>query len=481
MAFAVPLGAMEFRAEVVTTNPAVECGSEDCTTASILHQVRSSHILNGTVLPDVGTPFLWNTSSVYSEDRWPNITFPAYMKGIYTAWCLLLLPVGLVGNILVPVVVMKDRDLRATSTSVFIMNLVVADLLVLIICLPALLSELYAPPAIWVLPESMCKVVPYIEFTVAHASMLTILAISVERYRVICHPLTAAANCSRARAVGACVLVWVIATVVTSPIIVLTKYNHVPYIDHSVVPVCYTSVDKPMEKLFVISAMVLLFFLPLLVLIVLYWRIARQLLLEDKELCKDKPNPNLQARKQVVVMLGTVVAVFFVCLLPHRVFCLWVITTSLETETSIGEETYYNMLYAFRILVYVNSTINPLLYNLTSSKFRGAFLRLIGSRRGEYLVSSVVHRTTSQTLSSSINKQSVSWRGQRLLVRCSYTCLEGEGEMRPLVDRMPLESPWAHTNGAHYRSPSTSPSRSPFLQRTPCVKEEGEKDTESFV
>ncbi|KAG7169757.1 Neuromedin-U receptor 2-like, partial [Homarus americanus] len=110
---------------------------------------------------------------------------------------------------------------------------------------------------------------------------------------------------------------------------------------------------------FVVSSMVVLFFLPLLVLVVLYWRIARQLLLEDKQLCKDKPNPNLQARKQVVVMLGTVVVVFFVCLLPHRVFSLWFIFTTKESEQSLGQEVYYNLLYAFRILVYFNSAINP--------------------------------------------------------------------------------------------------------------------------
>lgn len=59
-------------------------------------------------------------------------------------------------------------------------------------------------------------------------------------------------------------------------------------------------------QVFVVSLMVALFFLPLVVLLLLYWRIARQLLLEDKQLCKDKPNPNLQARKQVTMEYGTI-------------------------------------------------------------------------------------------------------------------------------------------------------------------------------
>lgn len=62
-----------------------------------------------------------------------------------------------VGNVVVPVLVVRDRELRAASTSIFIVNLVAADLLVLVVCLPTLLSELYAPPSVWVLPPSMCE------------------------------------------------------------------------------------------------------------------------------------------------------------------------------------------------------------------------------------------------------------------------------------------------------------------------------------
>ncbi|KAK7083132.1 hypothetical protein SK128_002019 [Halocaridina rubra] len=89
-------------------------------------------------------------------------------------------------------------------------------------------------------------------------------------------------------------------SLVVSPVIILTEYTEVRYIDRSFVPVCYTSIEKLWAKVFVVSAIMGLFFLPLVVLILLYWRIVQQLLLEDKQLCKDKPNPNLQARKQHV-------------------------------------------------------------------------------------------------------------------------------------------------------------------------------------
>ena len=41
----------------------------------------------------------------------------------------------------------------------------------------------------------------------------------------------------------------------------------------------------------------------------------------------------------------------------------------------ISEETYFNLLYFCRLMLYINSAINPILYNIMSSKFRDGFKR----------------------------------------------------------------------------------------------------------
>lgn len=92
----------------------------------------------------------------------------------------------------------------------------------------------------------------------------------------------------------------------------------------------------------------------------------------------DGVNPNLRARRQVVAMLGTVVVFFFVCLLPFRLFTLWVIMTPDEVMQSLSMESYYHALNFCRVMLYLNSAINPILYNVMSSKFRSAFLKALG-------------------------------------------------------------------------------------------------------
>jgi hypothetical protein len=59
------------------------------------------------------------------------------------------------------------------------------------------------------------KLVPFIELMVAHASILTILAISFERYYAICEPLKAGYVCTKTRAMVICVVCWFIAGLFT--------------------------------------------------------------------------------------------------------------------------------------------------------------------------------------------------------------------------------------------------------------------------
>ena len=177
--------------------------------------------------------------------------------------------------------------------------------------------------------------------------------------------------------------------------------------DNGVVePKCIVGAGDILPDLYALTSIVLFFLLPLGILVITYGFIARKLN-QDRSALNAK-NENYRGRRQVVLMLGTVVFTFFLCLLPFRVITLVVLVTDYGTLLAKHTETYYTILYFTRIMTYVNSALNPILYNIMSSKFRNGFLRLCGRRRKQY----IFHRngtfltlttTTSNTLPLSIN------------------------------------------------------------------------------
>lgn len=159
----------------------------------------------------------------------------------------------------------------------------------------------------------------------------------------------------------------------------MAEYRQEEYFDGTRVNVCLTQASDPWTMTFFLMIISAFFLLPLLILIILYTIIAKNLISKDGAMYKirpSKPEHSLKARKQVVFMLGAVVLSFFLCLLPFRILTLWIILAPDEKMKTLGLERYYNILYFCRIMLYLNSAINPILYNLMSSKFRKGFKKV---------------------------------------------------------------------------------------------------------
>ena len=108
---------------------------------------------------------IYNTSSQnVSNDSWhesagllvnANLTKPLYMTVVVTLAYGIIFLCGFVGNAMVLVVVWRNKTMHS-STNMYLVNLGVADLLVIVVCMPAGLLEFFSDE-VWYLGAAMCK------------------------------------------------------------------------------------------------------------------------------------------------------------------------------------------------------------------------------------------------------------------------------------------------------------------------------------
>lgn len=210
---------------------------------------------------------------------------------------------------------------------------------------------------------------------------MTMLAVTTERYIAICHPFKRNIICTRKATMKFILVIWLLGFILCSPFLIMTDVENALFYDGTPILVCRTRVDTFWRKLYIIFVFVMFFALPIFILTFTYTRIVKRLISDSLKLFASSHDPSakltLQLRKQVVRMLVLIVCLFFVSLCPIRIVTLWLIFTPTKQVESIGLEGYLNLLSFARIMMYINSAGNPLIYNLTSHKFKTAFQKVL--------------------------------------------------------------------------------------------------------
>ncbi|CAG9766133.1 unnamed protein product [Ceutorhynchus assimilis] len=289
---------------------------------------------------------------------------------------------GLLGNILVCVAVYRNHSMR-TVTNYFIVNLAVADALVILFCLP--FSVVWDVTSTWWFGTAMCKIVSNIQNVSVTVSILTLTFISIDRWYAICYPLAFRSTTGKAKtAIG---IIWVIAFVCEIPETIYLVAE--PYEEFKIyLTQCTPTWDDKTDIVFMIVRMAMFYFFPLILMSIAYIQIIRILWSNTESNQATLPanstgsgsanafsmNMNsstegqLKSRKKAAKMLVAVVAMFALCFLPVHVISILRLTT--ELTNSDGNRALSSISHW---LCYANSAVNPIIYNFMSGKFRQEF------------------------------------------------------------------------------------------------------------
>lgn len=189
-----------------------------------------------------------------------------------TAVYALIFVVGVVGNFLVCLVILRHQTMK-TPTNYYLFSLAVSDLLVLLLGMPLEVYEMWRNyPFLFGLVGCYFKTALF--ETVCFASILSVTTVSVERYVAVLHPLRAKLKCTRRRALRILGIVWSFSVLFSLPNTSIhgIKVHYFP--NGSLVPGSATcAVIKPIWIYnFVIQVTSFLFYiLPMIVISVLYY------------------------------------------------------------------------------------------------------------------------------------------------------------------------------------------------------------------
>ena len=216
---------------------------------------------------------------------------------------------------------------------------------------------------------------------------MTMMAVTAERFNAICNPLKRNLTCSVSMTAKIIAVIWVFGFAVTTPFPFMTNLEDAHFYDGTPIKVCRTLMIGTFGPVYSVFLFVAFFALPFFILAIIYSKIIRKLSSDTLKLFtrNDQSAVNaLRSRKQVVRMLVVIIILFFVSLFPIRVVSLWLIFTPVELVTSIGLEAFLNIISFARIMMYLNSACNPVVYSLASTKFKKAFRMVLHRQDREW-------------------------------------------------------------------------------------------------
>ncbi|XP_046729945.1 trace amine-associated receptor 13c-like [Silurus meridionalis] len=264
------------------------------------------------------------------------------------------------GNLLVIISVLHFKQLH-TPTHMLVLSLAVMDFFVGAFVMPPML--IWIIESCWFFGRSFCIVFWFIGGFITVLSIYNIVLIAVDRYLALSHPFL---YMNRVSVRITCIIISFDWCVVVTYITALLYFSG-NIIDFVMCPgECFFLLNEVGS----VIDLVVSFIFPLSVIIILYsgvFMVAKKHATAIRELnnhtrpqTQKITSHSMKSERKAAKVLGILVSVFLACLLPYYIYSL------LGGVIEIQRETFQTL----SILLFLNSTINPVIYALFYPWFR---------------------------------------------------------------------------------------------------------------
>ncbi|XP_029905506.1 prokineticin receptor 1-like [Myripristis murdjan] len=229
-----------------------------------------------------------------------------------------------VGNCLFIVSLARYKQLR-NLTSLLIANLAVSDILVAVVCCPFLLDYYVVKQLSWDHGLLLCASTNYLRTVSLYVSTNALLAIAVDRYMAILHPLRP--RMKHQTAYCLILTVWIVPIIISIPSAYMaseTTYPHEARRTHKTFCAQIWPVDQQVYyRSYFLFVFALEFVGPVIVMAVCYTQISRELWFKNVPgFQTEQIRKRLRRRRRTVVVLILVLVAYVLCWAPYYGFTL---------------------------------------------------------------------------------------------------------------------------------------------------------------
>jgi len=263
---------------------------------------------------------------------------------------------------------------RKNRMNFFIMHLALADLLVGLVSV--MIDMIWRTTVTWSAGPIACKVVKYLQVVVTYSSTYVLVALSIDRYDAITHPMNFSSSWRRARALIGCA--WILSFVFAVPSVFINEEAVIQGRTQ-----CWIEMSPWQWKLYISIVATTVFVVPAIVISGCYAIIVYTIWSKSKLLSPAKNNTLQRGAKKpeehdirrsssrgiipkakikTVKMTFVIVFVFILCWSPYIVFDLLQVYGYIpKTQSSVALATF------IQSLAPLNSAANPIIYCLFST------------------------------------------------------------------------------------------------------------------
>ncbi|XP_036404311.1 prokineticin receptor 2-like [Megalops cyprinoides] len=285
-----------------------------------------------------------------------------------------------VGNGLFVATLVGCRKLRSV-TNLLIANLAVSDLLVALVCCPFEMHYYVVRELSWSFGPLLCSAVTYLRSVSLYVSTDALLAIAMDRYLVIVHPLKPRMSSQRA----CCVLaaIWLLSLLVALPSAYFSTQTMFGSFHESAGHKTYcvqiwTADKAALYKSYFLFLFVAQFLLPVLIMLGCYSRICRELWFKDLPgVQTEQIRGRLKARRKTVLVLLGILVTYILCWTPYYSYS---IIRDFFPGMLLRVTHSVSLYYLVECIAMSNSVINTLFFILAKNR-SGRYIRRALLRR----------------------------------------------------------------------------------------------------